>query len=214
MKILLVDDHVLFREGLAGLINSQPDLAVVGAAETAADAINKACTLKPDIILMDFGLPDGTGLDASRAILNTNPEAKIIFLTMHEDDDRLFEALRCGAKGYLLKNTSVNELLSFIRGVEKGEAAITRSTASRLLDHFAQSAPTPSAPTAELDVLTSRELEVLQELNTGATNREIAERLVISERTVKNHVSNILSKLNLKNRYEASRFARRHGLTN
>jgi DNA-binding NarL/FixJ family response regulator len=212
MKILLVDDHVLFREGLAGLINSQPDLTVVGSADSVEDAIAKACALKPDLILMDFGLPDGTGLDATRAILEDSPHIKIVFLTMHEDDERLFEALRSGAKGYLFKNTSVNKLLSFIRGVEQGEAAITRSTASRLLDIFARTTPLPSSPPAELEILTPRELEILQELDTGATNREIANRLVISERTVKNHVSNILSKLNLKNRYEASRFARRHGL--
>lgn len=214
MKILLVDDHILFREGLAGLIGSQPDLTVVGSADSVQDAIAKACTLKPDIILMDFGLPDGTGLDATHAILADAPDTKIIFLTMHEDDDRLFEALRSGAKGYLLKNTSVNQLLTFIRGVEQGEAAITRSMASRLLEHFAQMTPMSATPATELEILTARELEVLQELDTGATNREIAERLVISERTVKNHVSNILSKLNLKNRHEASHFARRHGLTN
>lgn len=212
MKILLVDDHVLFREGLSGLIESQPDLSVVGAAATVKEAVAKACALKPDLILMDFGLPDGTGLDATNAILEDCPDMKIIFLTMHEDDQRLFEALRSGAKGYLLKNTSVNELLSFIRGVEKGEAAITRSMASRLLDHFAQTTSLSPSPPAELEILTPRELEILQELDTGATNREIADRLVISERTVKNHVSSILSKLNLKNRHEASRFARRHGL--
>ena len=129
MKILLVDDHVLFREGLTGLINSQPDLSVVGAADSVQEAIVKASALKPDIILMDFGLPDGTGLDATIAILDESPDTKIVFLTMHEDDDRLFKALRSGAKGYLLKNTSVNKLLSFIRGVQQGKAAITRATA-------------------------------------------------------------------------------------
>jgi DNA-binding NarL/FixJ family response regulator len=213
MKILLVDDHVLFREGLTGLINSQPDLSVVGSADSVQEAIAKASALKPDIILMDFGLPDGTGQDATIAILDELPDTKIIFLTRHEDDDRLFKALRSGAQGYLLKNTSVNKLLSFVRGVQQGKAAITRATASRLLEQFAQTKPMTASPPAALEVLTPRELEVLQELDTGATNREIADRLVISERTVKNHVSNILSKLNLKNRYEASRFARHHGLT-
>lgn len=211
MKILLVDDHVLFREGLAGLIDAQPDLTVVGSADSVEDAIAKVCTLKPDLILMDFVLPDGIGLDATRAILKESPDIKIVFLTMHEDDERLFEALHSGAKGYLLKNTSVSQLLSFIRGVQKGEAVITRSTASRLLEHLAQTTPLQPAPPA-LDTLTTRELEVLQELNTGATNRQIGERLDISERTVKNHVSNILSKLNLKNRHEATYFARHHGL--
>ena len=121
MKILLVDDHVLFREGLAGLINSQPDLTVVGSADSVEDAIAKARALAPDVILMDFSLPDGTGLNATQAILKESPDVKIIFLTRHEQDDRLFEALDNGAKGYLLKNTSVNKLLAFIRGVQYGE---------------------------------------------------------------------------------------------
>jgi DNA-binding NarL/FixJ family response regulator len=213
MKILLVDDHVLFRDALAGLLGAQPDLTVVGSASCVKEAIAQACELQPDIILMDFGLPDGTGLEATQGILDELPDAKIIFLTMHEDDERLFDALRSGAKGYLLKNTSVNELLSFIRGVQRGEAAITRTMAGRLLDLLAQTKPVASALPMELEVLTTRELEVLKELDTGATNRQIADRLVISERTVKNHVSNILSKLNLRNRHEATHFARRHGLT-
>lgn len=213
MKILLVDDHILFRDALAGLIGSQPGLTVVGSAGSVKDAIIQVYELRPDIILMDFCLPDGTGLDITQAILDELPDVKIVFLTMHEDDERLFDALRNGAKGYLLKNTSVNELLSFIRGVQHGEAAITRAMASRLLDYFAQTEPLPPSLPTELDVLTTREMEILKELNTGATNRQIADRLVINEGTVKNYVSNILLKLNLHSRHESSHFARRHGLT-
>ena len=146
MKILLVDDHVLFREGLAGLIDSQPDLTVVGSAASVEEAIAKAYELKPAVILMDFSLPDGSGLDATRAILSHSPNMSIIFLTMHDDDERLLEALRNGAKGYLLKNTSVNKLLSFVRGVQHGKAAITRVTTTPLLNHIAQAKSLPPSP--------------------------------------------------------------------
>ncbi|MCP4423729.1 MAG: response regulator transcription factor [Chloroflexi bacterium] len=212
MKILLVDDHILFREGLASLLNSQPDLTVAGFAETVQDAVVKASQLQPDLILMDFGLSDGTGLDATRIILDKYPYMKIIFLTMHEDDEPLFEAIRCGAKGYLLKNVPVAKLLSYIRGVENGEAAISRSMTTRVLNQFSQTKPLRAPTLTTQNVLTAREIEILRELDTGATNRQIANRLVISERTVKNHVSNILSKLSLKNRREAANFARQHGL--
>jgi DNA-binding NarL/FixJ family response regulator len=146
-----------------------------------------------------------------RAILADRPETNIVFLTVHEEDDLLFAAIRGGAKGYLLKNTPVSKLLPYLRGVELGEAAITPLLARRILDEFSR-AKTSRGPDGALSELTSREAGVLRELITGATNREIAERLVISEQTVKNHVSNILSKLHLKNRREATRFARSQGL--
>jgi len=207
MRIVLVDDHVLFREGLAGLLNSQPDLSVVGEAGSVPEAVALARKLQPDLVLLDLGLPPGSGLDAMRAILADRPETNIVFLTVHEEDDLLFAAIRGGAKGYLLKNTPVSKLLPYLRGVELGEAAITPLMARRILDEFSHS-KRPCEPEDEPGDLTPREAEVLRELSTGATNREIAERLVISERTVKNHVSNILSKLHLKNRREAARVAR------
>ncbi|MGD8795024.1 MAG: response regulator transcription factor [Anaerolineae bacterium] len=212
MRILLVDDHVLFREGLASLLASQPDLELVGEAGSVAGVIALARKLRPDLVLMDFGLPDGTGLDATEAILKDRPETKIVFLTFHDDDERLFAAIRKGAKGYLLKNVSTSELLSYLRGVEQGRAAITPDMTSRILEEFSQSRPPTGASGTALADLTPREVEVLRLLTTGATNFELAERLVISENTVKNHVSSILSKLNLKNRREAASFARRHGL--
>lgn len=212
MKILLVDDHVLFREGIASILNGQPDLNVIGAAASVKEAISLAIKLKPELILMDFSLPDGTGVDATQAILKDLPDCTIVFLTMHEDDDRLFEAIRFGARGYMLKNVPVSQLLNNIRGLERGEAAISRTMTTRLLNKIADTKPLLTLSPAEVTHLTERELEILRELDTGASNREIASRLVISERTVKNHVSNILSKLNLKNRREAAHYARNQGL--
>jgi DNA-binding NarL/FixJ family response regulator len=214
MRILIVDDHVLFREGLVSLLKAQPDITVVGEAGCVHEAIAMAGELGPDLILMDFGLPDGTGLDATQTILADQPEINIVFLTVHEQDDRLFAAIRSGAKGYLLKNVPVSKLLAYLRGVEYGEAAISGAMASRILDEFARLGPGHRSGQAEVGELTSREIAILKELATGATNREIASRLFISENTVKNHVGNILAKLNLRNRREAASFAQRHGLTN
>lgn len=211
MRILLVDDHVLFRQGLVTLLEAQPDFTVVGQVGSVQEAVEAAAGIETDLILMDFSLPDGTGLDATQKILAQRPDSKIVFLTVHEEDDRLFAALRCGAKGYLLKNVPISKLLTFLRGVEFGEAAISRKMASRILDEFARLEPTAQrtpAPNTPGNDLTTRELEVLEELTTGASNREIADRLVIAENTVKNHMRNILNKLNLKNRREAARFAR------
>ncbi|MCA9925790.1 MAG: response regulator transcription factor [Anaerolineales bacterium] len=213
MKIMLVDDHVLFREGLSSLLSAQPNLTIAGAAKSVNEAIQMARKLKPELILMDFSLPDGTGADAAQSILAELPNTKIIFLTVHDDDNRLFTAIRNGAKGYLLKNTPVDKLLTFLQGIERGEAAITPTMTSRVLEQFAKLEPKQTQPHLESSDLTARELQVLRQLDTGATNQEIAERLFISERTVKNHVSRILSKLNLKNRYEAANYARNNGIT-
>lgn len=212
MKILLVDDHVLFREGLRSLLDAQPDFEVVGEASTVQETIEAAHKLQPDLVLMDFGLPDGTGLEATQAILADRPETNIVFLTVHEDDHRLFAAIRGGAKGYLLKNVPVGQLLAMLRGVERGEAALLPEMTSRILVEFSRLKPTPELERNGVGELTSRELEVLQQLATGATNREIADRLIIAENTVKNHVRSILTKLNLRNRREAASFAHNHHL--
>ena len=212
MRVLIVDDHILFREGLAGLLRTQADIEVVGECGTVRESIELASNLKPQVILMDFSLPDGTGLDATRAILNEQPNAQIIFLTVHDNDERMISAIRAGAKGYLLKNLSVNKLLASLRAMERGEAAISRTMMARVLEEFAQSTPLPVPEPSPLIGLTSREIEVLQELADGITNQEIATRLFISENTVKNHIHNILEKLNLNNRREAIEFARKNGL--
>lgn len=213
MKVLIVDDHILFREGLAGLLRSQADMEVVGECGSVQEAVESAQTAQPDVILMDFSLPDGTGLDATRSILTIMPDVSIIFLTVHDNDERLISAMRSGAKGYLLKNLSVNKLLASLRALERGEAAISRTMMARILEEFAQSESITEPAPSPLVGLTSREIEVLQELSYGITNQEIANRLYISENTVKNHIHNILEKLNINNRREAIEFARKHGLS-
>lgn len=213
MKILLVDDHVLFREGLASLLDIQPDMTVLGEAASAQEAIVKARELKPDTILMDISMPGGTGLDAAKQILAEQPEINIVFLTVHEDDERLFEAIKNGGKGYLLKNMRTSELLEMLRGLERGEAAISRQMAARILTEFARM-KTHLGATEVLDEdvrLTNREIEILKLAAADASNKDIARQLVVSESTVKNHMRNILSKLHLKNRREAIALARRRG---
>jgi DNA-binding NarL/FixJ family response regulator len=212
VRLLLVDDHVLFREGLISLIAPQPDLQVIGQAGSVQEAIVVARTLRPDIILMDFALPDGTGLDATQAILAELPDVKIVFLTVHEDNDTLFAAIRAGAVGYLFKNTRSVELLKRLRAVARGEAGISPGVALRILDEFSKTTMSLSQDDSAKVELTSREIEVIRELAQGASNRDIARRLVISENTVKNHVRNVLAKLHLRNRREVVEYAQRHRL--
>lgn len=213
MKILVVDDHVLFREGLVSLLDAQPDLEVIGQAGTVAEAIAQTRKLRPDLVVMDFSLPDGTGLDATRAILADLPATLIVFLTFHDDDEQLFGAIRAGAKGYVLKNVSTAKLLTFVREVGAGRAALTPEMTNRIMRELARLGLPPVSSQDPGSDLTQRELQVLRLLAAGASNREIAERLVISENTVKNHVGNILAKLDVKNRREAAAYARRHELT-
>lgn len=203
MKILIVDDHVLFREGLASLLRMQHEIEVVGQAGTIAEAVQMATALQPELVLMDFGLPDGTGLDATVCMLTIQPDLKIIFLTIYEDDENLFRAIRIGAKGYLLKNVAFSTLLAFLRGVERGEPALTPAMTAKILQEFVK---LPQSAPEQWDLLTSRELEVAKHLRTGATNREIADQLCIAENTVKNHVRSILTKYNLHSRHQMINF--------
>lgn len=214
MRILIVDDHILFREGLSGLLRSQADMEVIAECGTVREAVDLALQAHPDVILMDYSLPDGTGLEATRSILAVDPQIQIIFLTVHDNDERVIAAMRAGAKGYLLKNLSVSKLLASLRALQRGEAAISRTMMARILAEFAQTTPAPTQVPSPLVGLTSREIEVLQELADGITNQEIATRLFISENTVKNHIHNILEKLSLHNRREAIEFARKNGLNN
>lgn len=212
LRILIVDDQVLFHEGLARLLDSQPDLAVVGGAYSVQDAIEKACLLRPDVILMDFSLPDGTGLDATQVILRERPSTHIVFLTVHEEDDRLFEAIRYGARGYLLKNIPIQQLIAYLRGLERGEAAISPQLTAQLLKEFSR-IPSRQESAPELVArLTTRQRQILRELRQGASNSQIADCLFLSEQTVKNHISRILDQLNLRNRHEAAEFARRYNI--
>jgi DNA-binding NarL/FixJ family response regulator len=202
MRILLVEDHILFQESLGRWLDSQPDITVVAGATSVFDAVLKARQFKPDVILMDFTLPDGTGIDAMQAILAEQPGIKIIFLTIHEDDEKIFDAIRHGAQGYLPKNVTSSRLLSYLRGLEHGEVAMQPEFTARILKEFSQMPPRHGGFEEGVAGLTARQREILRELRTGATNRQIAARLVISEQTVKNHVSRVLKKLNLKSRHE------------
>jgi two-component system NarL family response regulator len=210
MRILVVDDHNLFREGLVGLLSGYPDLTVVGEAGTARGAIEKAVELNPDLILLDISLPDRSGIDALIDILALRPEIKIIMLTIHETDNLLLDAIRNGAAGYLLKNTPINKLLVILRGLENGEAALSLTMTGRIVKEFQRNNKPSGFGRDSMNTLTARELEILDFLMTGATNQDIAERLVLSENTVKVHIHNILEKLNLRNRHEATKYAQRY----
>ena len=205
MRILIVDDHILFREGLASLLTAQPDITIVGEATSVEEAIRLTSELRPDIVLMDFSLPDGTGFDATKPILSLLPETKILFLTVHDDNEFLFQAIRVGAKGYVLKNIPVVHLLRFIRGIQNGEPALAPDMVRRILDEFARLADTPKSIANDIDSLSPREVEVLHHLGGGSSNADIARQLVISENTVKNHIHNILTKLNFQSRTQAAR---------
>jgi NarL family two-component system response regulator LiaR len=210
MNVLIVDDHILFREGLVSLLNADPSFKVVGQAGTVCESIELACKLKPELILMDFSLPDGDGSEASAAILAAHPETKIVFLTMYDADEKLFAAIRSGAKGYLLKNTPVQKLMDSLRSLSKGEAAISRSMTMRILEEFSHSRVSENL--SQNGHLSSRELDILREMSSGASNTEIASHLYISVNTVKHHIHSILAKLELKNRREAVSYARQYGL--
>ncbi|MCC6191431.1 MAG: response regulator transcription factor [Anaerolineales bacterium] len=209
-QVVLADDHELFREGLANLINAQSDLAVAGQAGDGLEALTLARDLRPDLIVMDIQMPVCSGLEATRLIRAAWPEARIVMLTIHDEDEKLFEAIRSGASGYLLKDTRSAEFLRGIRGALAGEAALPPRLAARLLAEFVRLANRPAANTPEPD-LTARELQVLQLIATGAADKEIAERLALSLHTVKTHVRSILSKLHAVNRREAARLAAQAG---
>ena len=213
-KILLVDDHIMFRQGLASILKTQPNYRVVGEAGTAQEAIELARQLRPDIILMDFGLPGESGVDATRNILEEHPETIVVFLTVFDTDEFLFSAIRSGAKGYLLKSVSTVELLASLRAIERNEAAISRAMMTRILNEFSQLDSRTEPDETKLSSLTLREVEIVKELALGATNREIAQQFSISESTIKNHIHSILAKLGLKNRSEVAWFAHRHGIIN
>lgn len=211
LRILLVDDHDLFRKGIARLIDSQPDFQVVGEARDGREALAAALKLDPVVILMDIEMPYWNGVEATRRIKSEMPDARIVMLTVSDDDQNLFAAIRAGASGYLLKSVKPDELFRRLRGVVRGEAAISPLLAAKILIEFSrldQSVPIPQA----VDGLSPRETEVLGLVAQGLTNREIGESLHIAENTVKNHLRNILEKLHLSNRAQAAAFAVRHGL--
>lgn len=210
IRVLIADDHPLFRDGMHGLLASVPDTEVVGEAAGGAEAIQAAASLQPDVVLMDIRMPGMNGLQAMRQILHTSPHIAVLVVSMLEDDDSIFAAMRAGARGYVPKGANQAEMLRAIRAVANGEAIFGPGIAQRLLSFFsaAQSAPARRI----FPELTERGTEILALIAAGHTNASIAERLVLSLKTVRNHVSNIFSKLQVTDRAQAVLRAREAGL--
>jgi DNA-binding NarL/FixJ family response regulator len=215
-RILLVDDHDLFRSGLAGLINVQPDLEVAAEASDGLEAFKLARDLKPDLIVMDINMPVCDGLEATRLISTELPETRIVILTIHAEDEKLFAAIKFGAVGYILKDTNKAQFLQGLRGVLDGEAVLPPKMAVRMVEEFSRLMNQPGAANQDQDLpdITPREHDVLRCIARGCSDKEIAEQLSISIHTVKTHVRNILSKLHAANRREAARLAAQYGLLN
>ena len=210
IRILIADDHTLFRDGLRALFSSLPDIEVVGEAATGEQAVTAAAALQPDVVLMDIQMPGINGIEGTRRILNASPHIGIIVVTMFEDDDSVFAAMRAGARGYILKGADQGEMLRAIRAVANGDALFSAAIARRMMNYFA--APRPALPAQVFPELTDREREVLGLIAQGFNNPEIAERLTLSQKTVRNHVSNIFSKLQVADRAQAIIRAREAGL--
>jgi DNA-binding NarL/FixJ family response regulator len=209
-RVLIVDDHPSFRSGLRALIETAPDLEVVGEAASGESAVREAATSQPDVILMDIDMPGLDGIEATRRIVDAQPHVAIVVLTMLEDDDSVFAAVRAGARGYLLKGAQRAEILRAVRAAASGEAIFGPGVARRLVDFFAR--PAPSADPDAFPELTEREREILELIARGHSNAEITQALVLSPKTVRNHVSNIFSKLQVRDRAEAIVRAREAGM--
>ncbi len=211
MRLVIADDHTLFRDSLRSLLTAR-DFEVVGEASTGVEAVDQAKRLQPDIVLMDLAMPEMDGLAATRLISAELPQVKVVILTASSDDDDLFEAIKSGAEGYLLKDLEADQFVALLQGAARGEPALTPLLARKLLTEFAK--PRATAPTAkDPDALTTREMEVLETMVEGVTsNRALAKRLGVSENTVKFHVRNILDKLHLHNRTQVVSYALRHGI--
>ena len=210
IRILVADDHAVVRAGVRALIETELGMELVGEAADGTEAVDKARSLRPDVILLDLVMPRKTGIEAIGDIREEDPDARIVVLTSFAESEQVFQAVKAGALGYLLKDATPQELLQAIRDVHRGEPSMDPSIARKLMQEIQRPAPSDRPPTEE--PLTEREAEVLGLVAKGLSNQEIAETLVISERTVRTHVSNILSKLHLANRTQATLFALREGL--
>ncbi len=210
IRILIADDHALFREGLKSLLEAEPDFRVIGEAASGREALRAALETQPDVILMDIQMPGLDGVGATKEILKENPDAKVVMLTMYRQDAYVFEAVKAGARGYLLKDASADELIDAIRRVYAGEVLLDAELAEQIIQDFRAKAS--EIPTASRADLTDREIQILRLLAQGATNQEIADDLGISEKTVRNRLSEIFAKLHLNNRTQAALYAIREGL--
>jgi DNA-binding NarL/FixJ family response regulator len=210
IRLLIVDNHTLFRQGLVSLLESEPGFQVVGEASSGEEALQIAPELQPDVVLMDVKMPGIGGVEATRRLVKTVPETRVLMLTVSDEEESLFAAIQAGARGYILKNADAGELLEAVQRVHAGEAMLSPVMTLRLF----QTLRSGRAPTPLPDLpLTPREQDVFQLLAQGASNRQIAEALTITENTVKTHVRNILEKLELHNRSEVAAYARRAKLT-
>jgi DNA-binding NarL/FixJ family response regulator len=210
LRVLIADDHPIFRNGMRALLASVPDIEVVCEAASGDEATVKAAELQPDVVLMDLQMPGIGGVEATRRILFASPHIRVLVVTMYEDDNSVFTAMRAGARGYILKGASPNEMLRAIRAVGNGEAIFSAAIAARLIDFFA--VPKPAVPPQTFPELSDREREILDLVAQGASNSDIASRLVLSPKTVRNYVSNIFSKLQVADRAHAIIRGREAGL--
>jgi NarL family two-component system response regulator LiaR len=213
ISVLIVDDHALFRTGIRKILETQEDIQVVGEAATGREALEQGRALMPDVVLMDIKMPDLDGVEATRRLLGEMPHVGVLFCTMFEDDEFVYAGLKAGGRGYILKESDPKTMLRAIRAVAHGESLLSPTVAQKVLRQFA-ALPAEDLPglDALCDGLTEREIEVLTLVGQGHSNREIAGELVISEKTVKNHISNIFSKLHVCDRTQAALYAIRKGL--
>lgn len=209
IKVIIADDHTIFRSGLNMLLSSEPDINVIGEAEDGQSAIQLAKELNPDVILMDIGMPELNGIEATERIKLETPDINILVLTMHRSDEYFFKMLEAGASGYILKGAETSELINAVRSVAKGEVFLYPSMAGRLVKEYLSQSAASKISSAKL---TKREREILQLIAEGFTNKEIAKKLVLSPSTVHSHRTNLLHKLNLNSRHELVQYAREHGL--
>jgi DNA-binding NarL/FixJ family response regulator len=215
IRAMIVDDHALFRRGLEMVLEEEPDIELVGQASDGAEAVEKAAESLPDVVLMDIRMPRSSGIEACRAMKEAAPSAKIVILTISDEEEDLFEAIRAGASGYLLKDIPLDEVADAVRAVHGGQSLINPSMAGKLLTEFATLAKRDDEERAQevpAPRLTEREMQVLKLVARGMNNRDIAKELFISENTVKNHVRNILEKLQIHSRMEAVMVAVREKL--
>lgn len=209
IAVFLADDHAVVRKGLETLIGTQSDMEVVGTAIDGVEAVERVLQMRPDVILLDIQMPRKTGVEAIRQIREADPQARILVLTSFSEDETVFAAIRAGALGYLLKDASAGELIQAIRNVHEGRSSLHPDIALKVIQELSR--PASNLPPTE-DPLTEREVEIVRLVARGLTNQEIAEKLIVSERTVRTHISNILSKLHLANRTQAALYALRQGL--